>query len=158
MGCPRKTRIQQKFGGGFAHPKIYDPGGQPTGFEDPCRTLITGSINAWRFKMVVVNPPHCVARGTHNLSQCHNRLVWLSVKSTSGRNAFRQAKQVIEAFRRDEGRTFAADYAAAHKQHPAKGVHEQVRPAAEPARHFLFQQCRISSDQLQEATWTGGKT
>ncbi len=22
-----------------AHPKIHDPGGQPTGFEDPCRTL-----------------------------------------------------------------------------------------------------------------------
>jgi len=84
--------------------------------------------------------------------------VWLSVKSISGRNAFRHSNQVIEAFRPDEGRTFAADYAAAHKQHPAKGVHEQVRPAAEHARHFLSQQCRTSSYQLQEATWTGGKT
>ena len=25
---------------GEAHPKIHDPGGQPTGFEDPCRTLV----------------------------------------------------------------------------------------------------------------------
>ncbi len=41
MGCPRKTRIQQNFGVGVAHPKIHDPGGQPTGFEDPCRTLLT---------------------------------------------------------------------------------------------------------------------
>ena len=31
--------IQQNFGVGEIDPKIHDPGGQPTGFEDPCRTL-----------------------------------------------------------------------------------------------------------------------
>jgi len=38
-GLPTQNRIQQNFGVGEAHPKNHDPGGQPTGFEDPCRTL-----------------------------------------------------------------------------------------------------------------------
>ena len=42
-GLPTQNRIQQNFGEGEAHPKIYDPGGQPTGFEDPCRTLVAAA-------------------------------------------------------------------------------------------------------------------
>ncbi len=38
-GLSTQNRIQQNYGAGEAHPKIDDPGGQPTGFEDPCRTL-----------------------------------------------------------------------------------------------------------------------
>ncbi len=38
-GLRTRNRIQQNVGVGEAHPKSYDPGGQPTGFEDPCRTL-----------------------------------------------------------------------------------------------------------------------
>ena len=34
-GLPTQNRIQQVV------PKIHDPGGQPTGFEDPCRILTT---------------------------------------------------------------------------------------------------------------------
>ncbi len=41
-GLPTQNRIQQNFGVGEAHPKIHDPGGEPTGFEDPCRTLMAG--------------------------------------------------------------------------------------------------------------------
>ena len=78
-------------------------------------------------------------------------------RDVAGRNDVRQVNQVIEAFRRDEGRTFAADYAAAHKQYPAKGVHKQVRPAAERARHIRSNQCKAGRHQLQEATWIGGK-
>ncbi len=50
-GLPTQNRIQQNFGVGFAHPKIHDPGGQPTGFEDPCRTLeppVRSSLRAAR--------------------------------------------------------------------------------------------------------------
>ena len=68
----------------------------------------------------------------------------LYVKSVLGRNAFRQVNQVIEAFRRHEGRTFAADYAAAHKQHPAKGVHEQVRPAADMLGTFCLNSAELA--------------
>ena len=36
-GLPTQSRIQQNFR--VTHPKIHDPGGQTTGFEDPCQTL-----------------------------------------------------------------------------------------------------------------------
>ncbi len=39
-GLPTQNRIQQNLWLRPPH-KIHDPGGQPTGFEDPCRTLLT---------------------------------------------------------------------------------------------------------------------
>ena len=45
-GLPTQNRIQQNFGVGEAHPKIHGPGGHTTGFEDPCRTLITAAVKS----------------------------------------------------------------------------------------------------------------
>ncbi len=38
VGCPRKSASSGIKG--FAHPQTQDSGGQPTGFEGPCRTLV----------------------------------------------------------------------------------------------------------------------